>query len=243
VVVGVEKKTFFVHQALLCMSSDFFSVALKREWKESITKTVQLPDIDVPIFRIYFNWLYARPHLNITEKDDRIYPTANATTKSITEESSTAAEEPQSIGETPSIDHEWTRWSQCYELGNFLQDIDFKDALIDMAIEKMSSDEYYTLDLPKYIYTTSIPKSPHRHLVLDVAVNVWTQQSFAAEVAKHYPIDFMADLMARMYSGLRNRFIEEVGLYEYFRSVDTCKYHEHTLSDSTCYKKKRGIDS
>ncbi|KAJ4320962.1 hypothetical protein N0V94_003138 [Neodidymelliopsis sp. IMI 364377] len=100
----VEKKLRLPVTTVL--SSDFFSVALKREWKESITKTVQLPDIDVLVFRIYFNWLYSGPHLNITEKDDRVYPTADATTKPITEESSTAAEEPQSIDETPSIDHE-----------------------------------------------------------------------------------------------------------------------------------------
>ncbi|KAJ4376534.1 hypothetical protein N0V86_006647 [Didymella sp. IMI 355093] len=94
--VGDKKQKFFVHEVLVSASSEFFKSALKSEWKNNTTRSIALPDTEPVAFQIYLDWLYSGPHITITKKDDRIKSAPNA---------------------TPSVNHEWTKWVACYELG------------------------------------------------------------------------------------------------------------------------------
>jgi hypothetical protein len=220
VLVGPDEDTVFVHQAILSDSSLYFKNALKPEWNKDLHEDqVVLSGADTAIFRIYVNWLYTG-HFNISNgADDRCSATpANPKT----------------------IDHEWTRWRQCYELANFLQDSDCKDALIDMAIEKMTSDEEYLEELPSLIYSTTHSQSPLRKLPVDIAVHVWTSHTIGAADKVDYPAEFLADVVKEMGRMLRFNCVSEKAVRIFFGSIHTCKYHEHTLTDSPCYKTKRG---
>jgi hypothetical protein len=220
--IGDKKQKFFVHEALVSASSDFFKSSLKSEWKNNTTRSIALPDTDPVTFQIYLDWLYSGPHITITKKDDRVKPTPCA---------------------TPSVDHEWIKWAACYELGSFLQDTDFKDALIDASMEKMYTDEEYTTDFPSFVYPTSSRQSPHRKLAVDIAVSVWHSTTLEDAAKKDLPGDFCADTMSIIGRTLRSGAAADIGIWNFFASVDPCKYHEHALSNTTCYKSKHGLDT
>ncbi|KZM24655.1 uncharacterized protein EKO05_0007087 [Ascochyta rabiei] len=243
VVVSEAMKTYFVHKTVIPNNSAFFSNALKQDWKKGVTRIVELPHVDSATFQFYLDWLYAGPRLNFMKDDDRVYPTVDEFAKATTEESPTTQTAPQvetHVDETPSVDYEWTRWHQCYELGNYFQDTDFKDTLIDIAVEKMSSDEEYTLALPGYIYPTSNAQSPHRKLAVDV--KVWLGHSFQRAPKADHLSEFLADLIADLGCKARTRYVGEMGIYEYLKGVAPCKYHEYTLSTAACYLAKRAVD-
>lgn len=67
----------------------------------------------------------------------------------------------------------WNDWRECYELGNFIQDTDFKNALIDVVIEKVANDEEYNESLPHVIHSSSCKESPYRKLALGITVKTW----------------------------------------------------------------------
>ncbi|KAF9695651.1 hypothetical protein EKO04_006359 [Ascochyta lentis] len=245
IIVGEAQKTYFVHETLISNSSSFFSNALKEVWKEGVTRTVELPHVDNTNFQIYVDWLYTGPRLNFTKNDDRVYPTVDDSAETVADEQSTTQNMLQietPANKTPSVDHEWTRWHQCYELGNYLQDIDFKDALIDLATEKMSSDEEYTHSFPGYIYPTSPAQSPHRKLAVDIAVKVWHKESFLEAPKADHPSEFLADLVAELGSKARTGYLTETSVFDYFKAVAPCNYHEHVLSTTKCYLEKRAVN-
>lgn len=58
-IIGAEKKEVMVHKEYLIRTSDFFKACCDgHDWKESMTKTVELPDEDVERFQDYLHWLY-----------------------------------------------------------------------------------------------------------------------------------------------------------------------------------------
>lgn len=66
VLVGPKKDKFTVQKAFLVKSSDFFRACFDGGWKESETKTIELPDTDSDIFSIYVQWLLTN-ELVVTE--------------------------------------------------------------------------------------------------------------------------------------------------------------------------------
>ena len=59
VIVGLEKREFFVHEKVLAASSAFLQAALKEEWREGQARTIKLPEEDPTTFYGYIQWLYA----------------------------------------------------------------------------------------------------------------------------------------------------------------------------------------
>ncbi|KAF2122087.1 hypothetical protein BDV96DRAFT_640152 [Lophiotrema nucula] len=51
-------QSFYVHQDLICASSEFFERALNGDWQEAEDKCVKLPDDEPKVFENYINWLY-----------------------------------------------------------------------------------------------------------------------------------------------------------------------------------------
>jgi hypothetical protein len=67
----------------------------------------------------------------------------------------------------------WTCWGVAYDMGDFLQDSDFKDAVIDGSIEKMVLYNECPFLLAQWIYDKSPIISAHRKLAVDTFVNCW----------------------------------------------------------------------
>jgi hypothetical protein len=56
--VGHAKQEFFVHEKLLRASSEFFDMALKKEWKEGQEAAVDSSDAKPEYFRVWVKFLY-----------------------------------------------------------------------------------------------------------------------------------------------------------------------------------------
>lgn len=183
------------------------------------TTEIALPDVHPASFRIYVNWLYTG-RFNIIDETggtQQLLPKGSATT-----------------------DHDWTTLRQCFELADFLQDNDYKDAMIDMFVQKMTKENKYFEELPNFIYPLTHARSPARKLAVDVAVHLWDEETYEGVREADYPVEFLADVVKRL--GLRIRLSKapkhDVDIF--FESVK-CQYHEHILTYSLCYKVKRGL--
>jgi hypothetical protein len=56
--IGAEKKEYFVHQDIVSKSSKYVKAALSRQWEETCTRRIQLPEVDIRPFEGYSHWLY-----------------------------------------------------------------------------------------------------------------------------------------------------------------------------------------
>ncbi|KAF2124791.1 hypothetical protein P153DRAFT_400871 [Dothidotthia symphoricarpi CBS 119687] len=211
-----EVKKFLVHQDQLTISSEFFKKALSGDWEESSTRTVQLPETDVTAFGIYVKWLYSGKFYIMEDND-----------KSDKDEDDLIP------------DHELDKWHSCYVLGSFLQDLDFKDALIDMLIEKARLELAFSIHLVESVYDFSLATSPHRELVVHAVAHVWPNPFFQIKVLKEQPAEFLADLLVYIGPPAKLRIFQAQSVNDFFKDLKPCRYHEHTLNNSPCYKTKK----
>jgi hypothetical protein len=218
IVVGEDKKKYFVHESHIRSSSEFFDRAMNGDWKEKATRVIDLPEIDPSTFSVYVKWLYSGQFF-ITGADDLFLYNDDAGNLH---------------------DEEWTKWSASYKLGSYLMDGDFRDALIDMAIEKVREQEvYFYNNLHNDIYAYSTQGSNHRKLALDVTLHSWTDSEFRLVAQNAHEVDFLTDLVAALGPKLH---IEYTRTWESFsKDIDTCRYHEHTVlgEGKLCYKDRR----
>lgn len=219
--VGEGQEKFYVHEPFLIATSAFLKNALKPQWKGRGEKSIALPDSSAVAFGIYSEWLYTG-HINIIKELGKAEPQSKS-------------------NQVATSEVEWTKWGQCYELGQFLQDADFTDALIDFAIAQMNDEEQYIDSLPKIIYPLTPKNSLHRKLVVEIATKVWLPISLKNLQSSEHPMEFLADLSIAMSNTFRDGGVKSVGACEFFKNVDTCKYHGHTVTKTPYYKAKCGL--
>ena len=71
--VGPTRKTFRVHEALLCDRSDYFKATFQGSFTEATTKELYLPDDNDASFQLFVNWLYGGdPHVGRPKTDDEL---------------------------------------------------------------------------------------------------------------------------------------------------------------------------
>ncbi|KAI9928693.1 hypothetical protein MW887_001910 [Aspergillus wentii] len=104
-----QQEPFSVHENLVRTSSRFFDKAMAGKWRESLQRTVKLPDEEPNIFTLYLHWLYygALP----------VY-----------------CDKPGLAGNS-----EYLELAKAYVLGDKLLDSKFQDTVIDAIIEKSLS--------------------------------------------------------------------------------------------------------
>ncbi|KAJ8112594.1 hypothetical protein OPT61_g5079 [Boeremia exigua] len=216
IVAGMERLvTYYVHRSYLTSSSDFFKNALSGGWKESSTNNIALREYRPEIVKVYVDWLYTGRICTSNENDT------------------------DCSGSTSQHGHltEWDDLEDCYALGGFLQDVSFKDNMLDAVIDKMIRHSLQYTGLPLMVYSTCSAKSPHRQLALDLIIETWPAEKLNSIAREHFPADFLADVLVNMakvwHSGR-----EAQGTAKFFHDLDTCKYHEHTMNGSPCYKVK-----
>jgi hypothetical protein len=221
VYVGEARKPFYVHERLLRSYSGFFDTALKKEWKESDDRAINLPDADHKTFTIWVKWVYTgRLFL---KKEDDLVTCEGGDTGDVTDK------------KWLDVDNEeWLRWGKAYLLGDYLQDTDFKDAVIDSMIAGLLETGYYPYTLASYIYPCSAKTSAHRKLAVDVFVFYWTR----TDLGEHdQPKEFLLDALRFIGPGLEAGIVGVEGIENLFDVNNTCNYHDHGL-DKPCYKTK-----
>ncbi|CAO2652618.1 Nn.00g009010.m01.CDS01 [Neocucurbitaria sp. VM-36] len=224
IVVGAAGKKFFVHESQIRSSSEFFDNAMNHDMGEKFARTITLPELDPKAFEIYIKWLYSGQFFITEDEDDD-------------DDDDDDEEEDTNSHDDYLHDAEWDRWSNSYQLGDFLGDEDFRDALMDMAIEKMRDETYY-IDLPNSIYSYSSAASPHRQVALDAALYLWPHAEFKMAVKRSHHAEFLTDFLGVVGSKIRIG-VEERSTFELFSpDINTCRYHEHILRGAPCYKDK-----
>ncbi|KAF2874077.1 hypothetical protein BDV95DRAFT_487789 [Massariosphaeria phaeospora] len=212
---GKKKEEFYLHEAHLRSSSDFFQKALSTDWKEGSTGTVELAGSKPQAFEAYVKWLYTG-RIHIMEENDRGGRNQNGV----------------------MMDTEFTKIMECYALGDFLQDLDFKDAVVDACAEKMASDDVSFIGLGQMIYPRSLAKSPHRKFAVDTALHTWDLKSFSPIHREKDPSEFLLDLLAAVAQSMRTGGQDNKTSKVFFASLTPCEYHEHTLQGKPCYSEK-----
>lgn len=212
-IVGAGRTTFRVHENVLTASSFFLQDLINSRSEGSRTEQIVLSELPYT-FNIYINWLYSgRLYISM---DDRQY----------------------------GRPLERSLWGICYKLAWNLKDCAFMDALIDMIIEKMVVEDYkYVVE--DTIYKYAEPGSPHRKLAVDLAVNTWNDELLESigDPDSLWPQDFVVELLSAFAVKARSAPIVKVSTREFLKDIDTCIYHEHTItkipnSIIPCYKTK-----
>jgi hypothetical protein len=57
---GSQKETFLIHKEVACLGSAVFETAFNGGFKEGLTQTYELEDIDPNVFRFFSKWLYSQ---------------------------------------------------------------------------------------------------------------------------------------------------------------------------------------
>lgn len=209
VLVGEPATKFYVHEKLLIEQSEFFARTLNGEWKESQERLVKLPTVKVKTFRIWVKWLYT----------SRFY-------------FATDAEVPNKKNLTYEQD-EIFRWSDCYALGTYLQDIDFKDVGIDTLIEGYVAGQKSHVDHLIVIYEHSHKHSAHRTFMVDISL-YYASLGGCSEVSECLPQAFLYDYIAAV-EPILGKGLPKCKITDFQK--DLCKYHEHG-KDKPCYMTK-----
>ncbi|EUC45659.1 hypothetical protein COCMIDRAFT_95041, partial [Bipolaris oryzae ATCC 44560] len=137
VVVGTSKTTYFVNEARLRASSDFFSKVFDGHWKESTARTVTLPEIMPTAFSIYDKWPYTG-YFYTTGSNCLIYD--------------------EWLDEYRK--EEYITFGECYQLADYLQATDFKDACIDSLIHKTLFDKEIPYGIATNMYPHTLESRP-----------------------------------------------------------------------------------
>ncbi len=122
VLVGEDEAKFILHQAVVCETSDFFRAMFdgRGEWKESVQKTVRLPEVDESIFNIYLGFFYTG------DIDLDMDVSANDTGAGTTEEEKK---------------RKFDQVILAYAFGEMTQDATFRNALVDKVSTRTGLSE------------------------------------------------------------------------------------------------------
>nr|WNZ75802.1 hypothetical protein [Trichoderma harzianum] len=207
VTVGsTDPVTFSVHEHLICRTSDYFKAAMKAHWETSTSGSIALKEEDPEAFEIYLHWLYFES-----------LPVQN--------------DSPGLEGNT-----EYIQLAKAYTLGEFLQDVDFKDAVLDVILIKTRSkasdgQTWFPIGpVIRYIYEGTPESSAARRLLVDLYTyhghGDWLKKWAAKD---DLPKQFLLDLAI---AALTKRSCPSVFLA---KEKGACEYHEHQPDPSNCY--------
>jgi hypothetical protein len=209
--VGAEPKQvdFSVHENLIRSSSRFFDAALNHDWKETQERIIRLPDCNVHAFRIYVQWLYTNQLFTKLQFNQ------------------TSAKDGQ---------REWANLVKAYLLGDYLQDIKFKDTIMDAMVDWGHEADRECINAPPHssveIYQQTSNTSPLRKLVVDFTTWSIMDSSHVSMSDFQFPSDFLAAVV----TNLAERFRTGNDVTSDFVGKKYCQYHCH--GERACYREK-----
>jgi hypothetical protein len=81
-IIGPEKRELLTHGNFIARKSEFFQVALKREWKEGQARTITMPEDDYETMTRYLSFVYSEKlpttHLNPSVPSHLILPSQSS---------------------------------------------------------------------------------------------------------------------------------------------------------------------
>lgn len=214
VLVGPERKCFYIHASTLTASSEFFKSALKDEWRKNENDAIDLPDHSEECFYSYAQWLYSGSLVAPTGESD--------------------------VDET--TDPEYVPLGKLYALGEHLIDTTFKDCVINAFVAKSKAKDkdgrywYPAGHVVNIIYENTSAGSPARRLVVDLHVR-YGYEKWIQLTNEKLNYDFLMDLSLAL---IKERKLPEGSRMNYILAEggDLCKYHNHA-GDKPCQGKSK----
>lgn len=193
---GTPTKKFSIHESIISPRSEFVRLSLKDGWKEGVERVIMLPDDDPDVFALYQHWLY------------------NGALRTSGSE----------IG--IKFEYEYEFLVKAYIFGDKMIDVDFKDSMIDVILEKLRVLECFDLRLTNLVYENTTAQSKLRRLWLDVYFHAgkaeWLDETFVgASISCEFIMEF-----SRFQMRLRTELAER-------NMGGDCHYHEH--GPGKCY--------
>ncbi|OCK86127.1 hypothetical protein K432DRAFT_387964 [Lepidopterella palustris CBS 459.81] len=175
--VGKNPQIIPVHKDLICENSKFFKTAMNGKWTESKDRVVRLPDDRGDSFALYVQWLYTR-----------VVPFGKP--------------DPP---EDASQSGEYCLLARTYVLADKLQDIRFKNAILDAILER--STDPTTLPKGRFpgpfpiriIYDGTTGPCAGRRALVDLWLWNGTTQWVEKFDTVSFPADFLKDLVTALY--------------------------------------------
>ncbi|KAH0528035.1 hypothetical protein TsFJ059_002947 [Trichoderma semiorbis] len=198
---------YSVHEHLICRTSGYFKTAMKAHWETSTSGSIDLTEEDPEVFEIYLHWLYFGT-----------LPVRN---------------------NSPGLEgnNEYVQLAQAYVLGEFLQDVNFKDTVLDAILIKSRStasdgQTWFPLGPAiRCIYEGTRASSAARRLLVDLYNHNGHGDWLKGWADKDdMPKQFLLDLAIAALTE-RSRPSESLAPVE-----GTCRYHEHQPDVNSCYK-------
>lgn len=128
-------------------------------------------------------------------------------------------------------DSENDRLAHLWATGEKLQASAFKDAVVDVFIERIRASGSVPLHTFEAIYSASSGASPMRKLHVDIALFAWDTHHIANASRDEQWNDFFADLAVQQHQYVGYERPENAP----YEQGPTCIYHEHGNS-AACYK-------
>jgi len=195
-------KEFKIDQIAACSNSSFFRAAMAHDFKEAKTRVVNLTAEDLVMFKVWLHWIMARTI------SSPILPT-NA-----------------KIDDDVEFDH----LVKTYALGEKVDDVGFKDVVIDAICAKSFDNnargKRYFLggESTGLVWRATLPGSPLRKLVLDQHVLLADPEWFSGH-KEPFEYDFLLDLALEFANVKRTKPTQEI-----------CYYHSHDKVGLPCYR-------
>jgi len=220
----VQHKYYILGHAL-AQSSTYFRGCITAPRVSDKPLEIKLFDIEREAFEVYLKWIYT----------GRLFIRSLKTESAPVIDVEKQPERPSDLAWT----EEWGRWGAAYALGQRLNDVDFKDACIDAAIEKLRQElrsaRHVAQAIPNIIYTYSVDGSPARAFAVDLVLRQCTHADFEAIRKESAFPDFVGDLLV----GTSKQFVMGMKQPDPLQGTNNCHYHEHSTVDAKCYKLKK----
>ncbi|KAF1980462.1 hypothetical protein BU23DRAFT_594659 [Bimuria novae-zelandiae CBS 107.79] len=212
ILIGKTEEVTYAPKQLLESSSDFFKKALQEEWLEGSEHIVKLPTSNLESFGIYVKWLY-------TGKCSAVFFFFLSETAE---------------GRAPV----WTRLGKCYAMGDFLQDFDFKDAVVDAFAAGILDTVACPLRLSNFIYPYSRKDSNHRIFARDLIVHVFIRKVMRFDFIQNLdtPREYRQDILQALVPLVDNR-ISKISVATFLARNSPCHFHDHGDA-KPCYRKR-----
>lgn len=203
--------TFTIPEALLVDKSEFFTAACRNKWKESTSRTMEIPEVNVDAFYAYVYWVYWE-----------MVPVSSGRKKSFC----SAAECEPTLNELVEL---WL-------LADRFADTRLRDLCMD-ALTKVTYSIYsaeknwikaFPPEMTARIWSSTTRGRALRRFVIDVYESKVTENNLN-EVTESFHPDFLVDLATKM---MRMKGGEGNMVWAIFDG--RCHDHEHEKGEKLC---------
>lgn len=225
-IIGEEKKEFFIHKNLLTYYSGYFKTRFNGNWDANNTKTIELTDETLEVFDAFFTFCYTNRLWDRPEKNDE-------GTFSAREKNEQPVVDAENIV-TSSVPLSASELCAIYVFGDKRDVPRLRSAAVDMLCLKYSENIQIPTLCINYLYENTNKGCGMRRLLVDIhcltpceggtIADLYEEVSEFAEVGLHH--EFLLEVAIM---GFRLR---DVGVFIPRRAREwktnmKCKYHDH----------------